>query len=448
MTVEETLTRAESDLREIWHAFHGQVTSLGDKTVLLLSYTSVALEHYEAITVLARKDLFGSALALARSVYEIMWHSGWANAYATPEQLRKILNGKFDFPNAGDVVKDLDKAYGTGAFFQETHKASWKHLNSYTHTGKNQLLARMTGTDLEPSYSDYEKIFVLDATRICAAMTAVLALKAHGRVEDAAKIEQILLAGQSAPQGVSPDKRIPPDREIVNRFVEHMRTKGLPDLKVDSWQEDEHPGQSVVEAIADPLAIEHTSVDTLPDQRRIGEQFMEALADLEPLSVQARLTIAVPYELVTVGSDWGAYRAAIEHWIVNVCPTLDDGEHTVDMPNSDLECEARKESDRPHGVFLRRPAPDDDTLVQRVQKQVERKMKKLRRYKADGHTTVLILETRDIALMNQHKMLEAVREAVRGKMPAGLDQIWYAEADGHVFFDFTAAITTGSDVLG
>jgi hypothetical protein len=156
----------------------------------------------------------------------------------------------------------------------------------------------------------------------------------------------------------------------------------------------------------------------------------------------------VPYELVTVGSDWGAYRRALEHWIVNVSPTLEDGEYAVEMPNSDLKCEARKESDRPHGVFLRRLVPEDDTLVQRVRKQVERKMKKLRRYKAEGHTTVLILETQDIALMNQHKILEAVREAVVGKMPDGLDQIWYAEAVGYVFFDLTGPITTGSDVLG
>jgi hypothetical protein len=447
MTVEETLAHAENDLRDIWHAFHGQVTSLGDKTGLLLSYTSVALEHYEAITVLARKELFGSALALARSVYEIMWHAGWANAYATPEQLRKILNGKFDFPNAGDVVKDLDKAYEIGTFFEDIHKASWKHLNSYTHTGKNQRLSRMTGWDLEPNYSDYEKIFVLDATRICAAMTAILTLKAHDRMDDAATIEQILLASQSASESASPEKRLPPDREIVTRFVEHMHTEGFPDLKVDSWQEDEHPGQSVVEAIAGPFAIEHTSVDTLPDQRRIGEQFMEALADLEALPVQARLTIAVPYELVAVGADWNAYRQALERWIIDVSPTLEDGEHAVAMPNSDLQCEALKASDRPPGVFLRRFAPEDDTLVERVSKQIERKMKKLRRYKAEGHTTVLLLETQDIALRNQHKMLEAVREAVGGQMPEGLDQIWYVEAGGHVFFDFAEAITTGSDEL-
>ena len=45
-------------------------------------------------------------------------------------------------------------------------------------------------------------------------------------------------------------KRVPPDREIVERFVEHLRHDGYPDLKVDSWPEDDHPGQSVVEAIA------------------------------------------------------------------------------------------------------------------------------------------------------------------------------------------------------
>jgi hypothetical protein len=37
-------------------------------------------------------------------------------------------------------------------------------------------------------------------------------------------------------------------------------------LKIDSWPQDDHPGQSVVEALAGNLAIEHTSVDTLPYQ--------------------------------------------------------------------------------------------------------------------------------------------------------------------------------------
>ena len=55
--------------------------------------------------------------------------------------------------------------------------------------------------------------------------------------------------------------------------------------------------------------------------------------------------------------------------------------------------------------------------------------------------------TIDQPLMNQHKMLEAVREGI-GAMPDGLDQLWFTEAHGAYFFDFTKPIETGSNELG
>jgi hypothetical protein len=194
VSLESSIKRAEDDRRAIWDAIPGQIISLGDKSTLLLAYLAVALEHYEAIVLLARSGLFGSALALTRSVYEIMWHAAWSNAYSSPGQIKKILKGKFKFPEARDVVKDLDRAYNSDKFFQTVHKTTWKHLNSYTHTGKNQLLSRMIGTDVTPNYTAGEKRFVLDSTRTAAAMTAILVLKAHRRDAEASKVEQILLA--------------------------------------------------------------------------------------------------------------------------------------------------------------------------------------------------------------------------------------------------------------
>jgi hypothetical protein len=242
-------------------------------------------------------------------------------------------------------------------------------------------------------------------------------------------------------------KRVPPDREIVERFVAHLRDEGQVDLKIDSWPEDDHPGQSVVEAIAGNLAIEHTSVDTLPDQRRIGEQFMEAIGVLEHLPTTGRLSINIPYELVTIGADWEAYRLALAHWIINVAPTLSDGRYDIQLPNTPLTCTGTKESNRTARVVISRPIQNDETLPKRVGQQIARKMKKLRRYKADGYATVLILETQDQSLMNQHKMLEAVREGLGGAMPEGLDQLWFTEARGAYFFDFAKPIREGHDVL-
>src|SRR5262245_37350503 len=108
MTLEEVLAGAEEAHGRIWDAFHGPATSLGPKTVLLFAYTTLALEHSQATILLVRNGLFGSALALARPVIEIMWHAAWANAFAAEEQIEQILNGQFRFPSARDVATQVD----------------------------------------------------------------------------------------------------------------------------------------------------------------------------------------------------------------------------------------------------------------------------------------------------------------------------------------------------
>jgi hypothetical protein len=243
--------------------------------------------------------------------------------------------------------------------------------------------------------------------------------------------------------------RVPADRAIVIRFVDHLREAGQTDLKVNRWPEDEKPGQSEIEAIAGNLAIEHTSIDTLPNQRRDGEWFIEALASVERIFVPFRLRVLVPYELVVKGADWAAFARRLSDWITTVAPILPDGVHEVDLlPGTVLRLAVQKSSGLTPGVFLRRPEPDDDTLASRVGDQIRRKCKKLERYKAEGYTTVLLLETKDTALMNQHKMLEAAREGMGGVMMPGIDQIWYVEADGYVAIDLTSALKDGHDELG
>lgn len=242
--------------------------------------------------------------------------------------------------------------------------------------------------------------------------------------------------------------RVPPDREIVARFVEHLSDLGYPGLQIDRWPEDENPGQAEIEAVAGDLAIEHTSIDTIANQRRDGDWFEEALIAVERIPVPFRLRILVPYELVTRGADWPALESGLRDWITNVAPDLSDGVHQFDLPATPLSLSAENLSDCTPGVFLRRPAPDDGTLAARVGDQIRRKLTKLAPYRAHGYTTVLLLESEDHSLMNQYKMLEAVREGLGGRLPDGLSQLWYAEANGASFFDFTAAITNGTDELG
>jgi hypothetical protein len=140
-------------------------------------------------------------------------------------------------------------------------------------------------------------------------------------------------------------------------------------------------------------------------------------------------------------------KAQLAAWITYVAPNLADGVHEFKLASTPLGLTARKGGPGEPGVFLARPEPADDTLATRVGDQVRRKVKKLATYKPTC-TTVLLLESTDNALMNSGKMLKAVRESLDGHLPEGLDQLWYVESRGCVFFDFTAAITNGTDEVG
>ena len=106
----QTLSRAKHDHDAIWDIFQGTVTSVGDKSTILLGYAAVALDHYAAINLLIENSLAASALALLRSIYEINWRASWVNAKATSQQLRRILtDNDFRFPGAGNLVVQLDE---------------------------------------------------------------------------------------------------------------------------------------------------------------------------------------------------------------------------------------------------------------------------------------------------------------------------------------------------
>ena len=70
----------------------------------------------------------------------------------------------------------------------------------------------------------------------------------------------------------------------------------------------------------------------------------------------------------------------------------------------------------------------------------ERKAAKLARYQGEGKTTVLLVKSDDIALMNEEKMLAAIQEAFPNGPPAGVSQVWYADTaipSALEFRDFT-----------
>ena len=58
-----------------------------------------------------------------------------------------------------------------------------------------------------------------------------------------------------------------------------------------------------------------------------------------------------------------------------------------------------------------------------------------------GYTTLLLVESEDIALMNESKMLAAVRKAFPDGLPIGVEHLWYVDTSiprEILFKDFTS----------
>ncbi len=189
MTLVETLDRADQTREEAWDAIQGQVTITDSHFHLLLGYASLALEYQCAIVLLLRNNLTGSAFALVRPVFEILYKAHWVSACATPEEITKIRKGVFSFPGVAKMTSDIDAAIGSKTF-GKIKEATWADQNEFTHSGMFQISSRLSRNSLPPDTLNLT-IAQVKRTMIAALIIGALMLKHHHRLDDAARLEAL-----------------------------------------------------------------------------------------------------------------------------------------------------------------------------------------------------------------------------------------------------------------
>jgi hypothetical protein len=239
------------------------------------------------------------------------------------------------------------------------------------------------------------------------------------------------------------------DCEVINAFVDFIKETRYPGLQVNARPDQGNRSSSDIDAIAGDLAIEHTSIDTLPNQRQHSDWFMKAAGGLDQeLSVKPpfRLRITLEYYAVKKGQKWTAIRSTLKHWIASEAHHLKDGSHVLhDIPGIPFRLYVTKTTDRRPRVIFARIASNDTTLPIRIREQFIRKAEKLGKY--GNMKKILLVESDDSALMNEVELLNALRQAFPNGLPLGIDQVWYADTSVPTdieFYDLTAGYVTES----
>jgi hypothetical protein len=113
------------------------------KTAFLTGFVAIALEHHEAISLLTKSELTGSAFALVRALFETMVRALWINKVANQSQIEKASRDELQFPRMSQMLAEIDQNYTTDKFFQSL-KEAWKAMCSYAHSGALQIARRFT----------------------------------------------------------------------------------------------------------------------------------------------------------------------------------------------------------------------------------------------------------------------------------------------------------------
>ena len=129
------------------------------KTRWVIASLDIAIEHQEAILLLIKSELFGSALAMLRIVFDTLLRALWINGVATDEQIKQAWDDelKWQHISVGDEVEqnyfpDLGNQTEKRVKVLQGLKKMWPAMCSLTHSGGLQIASRFTNGELKPNY--------------------------------------------------------------------------------------------------------------------------------------------------------------------------------------------------------------------------------------------------------------------------------------------------------
>jgi len=236
------------------------------------------------------------------------------------------------------------------------------------------------------------------------------------------------------------------DKEVVALFVKYLAIHFYPGLEIETIPDEHKSGD--IDAIAGEFAIEHTSIDTIHNQSRDSVWFIKAIGSLEKEldgKLPFRLILTLPYEGIKTGQNWENVKTVLQNWILNESFMLSEGSHIISgILGLPFDFRAKKNTNAKSGLILSRYSPDITDFTTRLRKHLDRKVAKLASYKEKDKTTLLLVESNDIAFMNDGVMWDSLKSAYPEGLPTGIDNVWFVHTsmpENIEYFDMNTAFT-------
>lgn len=162
------------------------------RTLTVIGFISVLVEHQESVLLLITHGNAGSASALIRPVVEGGFRALWINRPATDAEVKRFNEKDAIDLKFADVAVALDNAYGGGGMFQSFKTRAWDPLNSFTHGGMHQIRRRFVKGELGNDYSEGDIREITSLVTLVVLLAISLFLEKYGHESSVSRIQCLL----------------------------------------------------------------------------------------------------------------------------------------------------------------------------------------------------------------------------------------------------------------
>lgn len=147
---------------ELVHYLDGHLFTLeypeGRRVQLAMASFGIAIEHTFAIAQLFQLDMYSSAFALIRPLFEATIKGTWIHLCASDNKVKKYARG-VELPSTKLMLEDLESSKLPSDVFEnlnDIQEVGYKIFSSFTHAGFSQV-AKWTSVDgIHPEFNQEE----------------------------------------------------------------------------------------------------------------------------------------------------------------------------------------------------------------------------------------------------------------------------------------------------
>ncbi|HHF0484579.1 TPA: DUF5677 domain-containing protein, partial [Vibrio antiquarius] len=154
------MKKSKNNLLQLEEALNHIELPRTDKVMIASSYYSICMEHYRSILTLLELQLYSSASALLRCLFESYVKGLWFYYCSDAKDIDRLRRDKFEKP-FGALVSEIEETKGKGLSTAKKHL--WRTLNGLTHSGAGQVSRRISD---ETIGSNFDEPFIEDVKRL------------------------------------------------------------------------------------------------------------------------------------------------------------------------------------------------------------------------------------------------------------------------------------------